>query len=164
MIPTTTVKDSGDTTRPNKDLEDWFPSSGPEKGEVWETVPVKSSRRRRKRNKMINTEGGSMVSTAATSDSCGGGTVKKEITFAAATRGDMHRAAVASRPRTRVRTGLEPRSVASAVRHTRVGIRKTNSAVVMIRCEEGGPSYAEIMGEVRTGGLFREVKDRGHQG
>ena len=33
----------------------------------------------------------------------------------------------------------------------RAGTQRPNSAVVLIRCEEGGPTYVEVMGEARSG-------------
>ena len=38
-----------------------------------------------------------------------------------------------------------------SMRSPRAGTQRPNSAVVLIRCEEGGPTYVEVMGEARSG-------------
>ena len=39
----------------------------------------------------------------------------------------------------------------SGERASRAGTQRPNSAMVLIRCKEGGPTYAEVMGEARSG-------------
>ena len=84
----------------------------------------------------------------ATDSANGAGTVKKGMSFAMVARKTRDVAVSETDPRTRPKPGTE--TVAPTRRTVRVGTRKRNSAVVMIRCGEGGPSYAEVMCEART--------------
>ena len=43
-----------------------------------------------------------------------------------------------------------------SMRSPRAGTQRPNSAVVLIRCEEGGPTYAEVMGESKIWNLSED--------
>ena len=141
-----------------KDLAGWLPSSGPERGEPWETVTGK--RRRKKRKKTINTySGGSRVPVNASEvvalDGSGAKMVRKDVSFAAAVGEARGVATTLADSRVRPKSGTG--SAIPPGRAVRRGIRKINSAAVLIRCDEGGPSYAEVMGEARSSVSLEEL-------
>jgi len=133
-------------------------SSGPERSEPWVTVLGK--RRRKNRKEVTVNRGGGLpacVSDAPSDSASAGGTVRRDLSYAMATRKTRDRMAVSgrdsrARPKSGARTTGPPKKTA------RAGTRKRNSAVVMIRCDEGGPSYADVMGEARTGVPLEEYR------
>jgi len=139
-----------DTDPRGKDNSDWPPSSGPEKDEPWD--PVMGKRRRKKKEKGGTVYRGSdvpvCVSDVASDSASGARKVRKDLSFSAVTRKTRDVEVSGKDPRVRPKSGA--RTTVPPKRTVRAGTRKRSSAVVMIRCDEGGPSYAEVMGEART--------------
>ena len=140
------VSAAGEDVPRGESHPDCPPSSCLEKGELW--VPVVEKRKQ----KMKNTRGSSTSdsglpaspSDVVTNHASGAGTPREGLSFAMAARGTRDAAVSGKDPR------VCPRSVAPAKRTARAGTQKRNSAVLVIRCSEGGPSYAEVMGEARS--------------
>ena len=147
------------------DIDPWkrdhpycLPSSGPEKSEPWETILGKRRRRKKKKGVTANRGGGlpARESDVPSDSASSVRTVRKDLSYAMTTRKTRDKVAVSGRdPRARSKSGV--RTTVPSKKTTRAGTRKRNSAVVIIRCDEGGPSYADVMGEARTGVPLEEL-------
>jgi len=133
-----------------KNHRDCHPPSGLEKGEPWVPLVGKRKKKRKKKGGTSNSNSSlpASASDVATDSANGAGAVKKDLSFAMAAQKTRNVAVSETDPRARPKPGTE--IAAPAKRTVRVRARKRNSAVVMIRCDKGGPSYAEVMCEART--------------
>ena len=121
------------------------PTSGLEKKESWVPVTGKGGKRKKRKSGTKSDSGlPASASDVATDNASGAGTLKEGLSFAMAARGTRNDSVSGKEAR------VCPRSVAPARRTARDGTRKRGSAVLMIRCSEGGPSYTEVMGEARS--------------
>ncbi|KYN38477.1 hypothetical protein ALC56_07123 [Trachymyrmex septentrionalis] len=134
-------------------LPDCLSSSGPERSERWETVSRKKRKRKKRKEETANRGGGlpARASNVA-SDSAGGTrTVEKGLSYATATRKTRDRETVSGRDLRAHPKKYGAGTTVPSKKTVRARTRKRSSAVVMIRCDEGGPSYADVMSEARTG-------------
>ncbi|XP_011058702.1 PREDICTED: uncharacterized protein LOC105148596 [Acromyrmex echinatior] len=137
--------------------EDISPTCRPSLRGVSRVIPEDSSVRRKlvdEREHIVLSAACASAFEVASDSGSGAKTVRKDVSFAAVVRGVCD---VATAPGSKSRVRSKPGSAIPPGRTVHRGIRKMNSAAVLISCDEGGPSYVEVMGEARSNVSLEEL-------